>query len=594
VADSQGRTINDWLFAAGHHPEGGLRFVDRSEQATWFGWGEVRERALAVCGSLRSLGIRRGDRVALVFPTGIEFFEAFFGALLAGAVPVPLYPPVRLGRMGEYLRRTARMLERSGARLVLADPRVRRILGEAVAEARPDLGCLTISDLPSDFSTSMSAAAAEPVPVGPADLALVQFSSGTTVDPKPVALSHRAIAGQVESLSGFWPDTAELRHSCVSWLPLYHDMGLIGCVFPALARDATLTLLGPELFVARPALWLRALSRYRGTISPAPNFAYSLCVTRVADAEMEGVDLSGWRTALNGAESVAPSVLRAFCDRFARWGFRPEAMTPVYGLSEAALAVTFSDLTGPFRSRRFDREALSRDRVARETGDGREIVSVGRPVPGFRLRIVDEAGRDLPEGRVGRVWARGPSLMDGYLGDPEATARALRDGWLDTGDLGFLREGELYLTGRAKDVVILRGRNYAPEEIERAVEKVPGVRAGCVVAASWLPEEAPGEALALFVEVSRGATAAEREALPEACREAALGATHLSPDRIVVLAPGTLPRTSSGKLRRGEALRLHLAGELTAPDPVTPLRLAGAMARSSRAYAKLRLERREG
>jgi fatty-acyl-CoA synthase len=579
-------TINGWLMTVGRHPEGGLRFVDRSEAATWFGWGEVRERALAVCGGLRSLGVRPGDRVALIFPTGIEFFEGFFGALLAGAVPVPLYPPVRLGRMSEYLHRTARMLERSGSRLVLADSRVRRILGEAIAEARPDLGCRTIGDLPGS--------AMEPVPVAPADLGLIQFSSGTTVDPKPVALSHRAIAAQVDILNGFWRDTDELRHSCVSWLPLYHDMGLIGCVFPALARDATLTLLGPELFVARPALWLRALSRYRGTISPAPNFAYSLCVTRVSDAEMEGADLSGWRTALNGAESVAPSVLRAFRDRFARWGFRPEALTPVYGLSEAALAVTFSDLDRPFRGRRFDREGLSRDRVAREAPDGREIVSVGRAVPGFRLRIVDEMGRDLPEGRVGRVWAQGPSLMDGYLGDPEATARALRDGWLDTGDLGFLREGELYLTGRAKDVVILRGRNYAPDEIERSVEAVPGVRSGCAVAASWLPEDAPGEVLALFVEASRAATAVEREALPEACRAAVLGATGLAVDRVVILAPGTLPRTSSGKLRRAETLRLYLAAELTAPDPVTPLRLAGAMARSSLAYAKMRFERRGG
>jgi fatty-acyl-CoA synthase len=577
-------TINDWLAAAGRRPEGGLRFVDRAEKATWFGWGEVRERALAVCGGLRALGIAPGDRVALIFPTGIEFFEGFFGALLAGAVPVPLYPPVRLGRMGEYLHRTARMLERSGSRLVLADSRVRRILGEAIAQARPALGCLTIGDLPG--------AAVEPVAVDPADLGLVQFSSGTTVDPKPVALSHRAIAAQVEILNGFWRDTDELRHSCVSWLPLYHDMGLIGCVFPALARDATLTLLGPELFVARPGLWLRALSRYRATISPAPNFAYSLCVTRVSDAEMEGMDLSAWSTALNGAESVAPSVLRAFCDRFARWGFRPEAMTPVYGLSEAALAVTFSDLQGPFRSGRFDRDALSRDRVAREDPDGREIVSVGRPIPGFELRIVDESGSDLPAGSVGKVWIQGPSLMDGYLGDPDATARSLRDGWLDTGDLGFLKAGELYLTGRAKDVVILRGRNYAPEEIERSVEGVSGVRAGCVVAASWLPEEASGEVLGLFVEASRAATPAERAALPEACREAVLGATGLSPDRVVVLAPGTLPRTSSGKLRRGEALRLHLAGELAAPDPVNPLRLAGAMARSSLAFAKMRLEKR--
>jgi acyl-CoA synthetase (AMP-forming)/AMP-acid ligase II len=576
-------TIQSWLERAGRHPEGGLRFLDRHERETWFGWAEVRERALAVAGGLSTLGIGRGDRVALIFPTGIEFFAAFFGALLAGAVPVPLYPPVRLGRMGEYLRRTAQMMERSGVRLLLADSRVRRLIGEAVVAAKPDLGCRTLVDLPQGTP--------EIVKAEPADLALIQFSSGTTVDPKPAALSHRAVAAQVEILNGFWRDTGELRHSCVSWLPLYHDMGLIGCVFPALSRDATLTLIGPEVFVARPAIWLRAISRYGGTVSPAPNFAYNLCVNRIADAEMEGVDLSCWRTALNGAESVAPSVLRAFCDRFARWGFRPEALTPVYGLSEAALAVTFSPLDRPFRSRRFDRENLSREGVAREAEVGREIVSVGRPVPGFRLRVHDEAGCEVPAGRVGRIWIQGPSLMEGYLGDPAATARALQKGWLDTGDLGFVFDGELYLTGRAKDAIILRGRNYAPDEIELAVEDVPGVRTGCVVAASWLPDDAPGEELALFVEVSREITAEELEALPEACREAVLGATGLAADRVVVLAPGTLPRTSSGKLRRAETLRLYLTGELEPPEPVTPLRIAGAMARSGLAFTRLRLER---
>jgi acyl-CoA synthetase (AMP-forming)/AMP-acid ligase II len=303
---------------------------------------------------------------------------------------------------------------------------------------------------------------------------------------------------------------------------------------------------------------------------------------------MEGVDLSGWRHALTGAEAVTPSVARAFCERFARWGFRPEALTPVYGLSEAALAVTFSDLDRPFRSVRFDRDGLSKEGLALEVNDGREIVSVGRPVPGFRLEIRNEDGRVLPPGRVGRVWASGPSLMDGYLNAPEATANALRDGWLDTGDRGFLRGGELYLTGRAKDVVILRGRNHAPDEIERAVEGLPGIRTGCVVAASWLPEEAEGESLVLFAEHSRHATPDQIEALPQACRKAVLGATGLDVDEVVVLEPGTLPRTSSGKLRRQESLRLWLAGELTPPEPVTPLRLAGAMARSGLAYARMR------
>jgi len=576
-------TILDYLDLLGCY--GGLRFVDRAEQATWFPWTEIRERALAVCGGLRALEIERGDRIPLIFPTEIEFFDAFFGVLLAGAVPVPLYPPVRLGRLGQYLRGTARMIERTRAPLVLADARVKRILGEAVAMARPRLGCRTLGELPREKG--------EVVRVGPSDLALVQFSSGTTVDPKPVALSHRAIIAQVEILNSFWQDTADFRHTCVSWLPLYHDMGLIGCVFPALSREAQLTLIGPELFVTRPALWLRALSRYRGTISPAPNFAYGLCLHRISDAEMEGCDLSEWRTALDGAEAVTPAVTRAFIERFARWGFRPEALTPVYGLSEAALAVTFSALDRPFESRRFQRDALSRDRIAREAPEGREIVSVGRPVPGFRLRIVDEAGRDLPDGRVGRVWIQGPSLMEGYLDDPLATARVLRDGWLDTGDLGFLMDGELFLTGRAKDVIILRGRNHAPEEIERAVEGIPGVRTGCVVAASWLPEDAEGERLALFVETARDAGSEAIAELPEACRTAVLGAAGLTVDDVELLPPGTLPRTSSGKLRRTEALRLWLAGELTPPEPVTAMRMAKAMARSGLAYARLRWGREE-
>ncbi|HEX6863871.1 MAG TPA: AMP-binding protein, partial [Thermoanaerobaculia bacterium] len=469
-------TLISLLERAGQHPDGGLRFVDRAERDRWVGWTEIRERARGVCGGLRDLGIERGQRVALVFPTGLELIEALFGVLLAGAVPVPLYPPVRLGRLDEYFRRTARMLEVSGARLVLADARVRRILGEAVAAARPPLGCRTVDEVRLKDG--------EAVRVDPSDLGLVQFSSGTTVEPKPVALSHRALVAQVEAINGCWKDADGHRQSGVSWLPLYHDMGLIGCVFGALDRDIPLTLLGPELFVARPALWLRAISRWKGTISPAPNFAYALCLTRISDAEMEGVDLSSWHTALNGAEAVSPPVLRAFCGRFARWGFRPEALTPVYGLSEAALAVTFSDVSRPFRSVRVEREALASKGLALETEEGREIVSVGRPLPGFDLEIRDEAGRALPPGRVGRVWIQGPSLMDGYLNAPEATARALRDGWLDTGDLGFLRGGELYLTGRAKDVIILRGRNYAPEEIERSLESVPGVRTGCAVAVS--------------------------------------------------------------------------------------------------------------
>ena len=337
------------------------------------------------------------------------------------------------------------------------------------------------------------------------------------MDPKPVALSHRAVAAQVEILNGFWRDTEELRHSGVSWLPLYHDMGLIGCVFPALSRDATLTLIGPELFVARPALWLRALSPATGaTISPAPNFAYSLCVTRVSDAEMEGVDLSGWRTALNGAGPVAPGAARLL-RALRRWGFRPEALTPVYGLSEAALAVTFSDLDRPFRAARFDREGLPGG-LAREAGRPRD-----RFRGPARARASGCGSRTRP-GRAAREagWAgcgsRGRRSWRAISAIPRPRRARCGTAGSTRATSGFLPEGELFLTGRAKDVVILRGRNYAPEEIERAVDGIPGC-GGCVVAASWLPEDAAGRGAGpLRRDVAEGPPA-EIEALPESLPE---------------------------------------------------------------------------
>ncbi len=573
-------TLNELLERAAGFPKTGLRLVDRRERVQWAGWDDIHRSATEVAGGLQALGVEPGQRVALIYPTGRDFFDAFFGILLAGAVPVPLYPPVRLGRLDEYHLRTAAMLRAAGARLVLADRRVRRLLGRTINGARPPLGCLTLRGLPS--------ADASPVPVGPSDLGLVQFSSGTTVDPKPVALSQRALMAHIRALNSFWPEGDGEAISGVSWLPLYHDMGLIGCVFPALERPAVLTLLGPEVFVVRPAVWLRTLSRYRAPISVAPNFAYGLCVDKIRDEELEGVDLSAWRIALNGAEPVAPAVLRAFQERFAHWGFRPEALTPVYGLSEATLAVTFSALDQPFRSERFDRDRLAGDGRAELDTGGVELVSVGRPLPGIEVEIRESSGR-MPDGDIGRVLVRGPSLMDGYLDRPEATARALRDGWLDTGDLGFLHDGELFLTGRAKDVVILRGRNYLPVEIEHAVESVDGFRRGCAVAASWLPEGAPTERLLLFVEHRQDASPSAIAEMPAACSEAVLAATQLKPDEILVLEPGTLPRTSSGKLRRQEALKRHLAGELLPPERVTPLLITTAMAGSAIAYARGKL-----
>ena len=579
-------TLGGLLERASRRRDVGLRLLDRSEQARFFPWSEVWSRALDASSRLQRAGVRPGDRVALIYPTSIEFIDALFGCVLAGAVPVPLYPPVRLHRLDEYSARTAAMLDAVSAELVLVDRRIRPILGAAVTAAGPRSGCRTLAELANGPGAA--------VPRTADDLALIQFSSGTTVAPKPAALSHGAVVAQAVALNGHWPDSDACVHSGVSWLPLYHDMGLIGCVVTALERPGTMTLIPPELFLARPAVWLRAISTTSATISVAPNFAYGLCVEKIGDDDLEGVDLSSWRVALCGAEPVVPRVLRRFIRRFAPYGLRPEAVTPVYGLSEATLAVTFSAIETPFVSRRFDRDALSRDGRAVEAADGLELVSVGRPVGDAAVRIVDAGGAELPDGLIGEILTSGSSLMAGYYGRPEATGEVLRDGWLHTGDLGFVHDGELFLTGRAKDLLIIRGRNHPPTEVEVAVDGVPGVRTGCSVAVSWLPDGADGEVLLLLAEIERRGRASGSGDIGDACRAAVRTATGLELDRVELLEPGTLPRTSSGKLRRQESLRLYLAGELLPPGKVKPWKLAGAAVRGALDVARLNRDRRDG
>ena len=490
-------------------------------------------------------------------------------------MPVPLYPPLRLGRLDEYHRATSRMLQVTGASAVLTDTRVRLLLGPSVEQARPRLGCHTVDAV-------MHGDEDLEVEVSPDALGLIQFSSGSTVDPKPVALTHGALVAQVAALEVAMPLAAGVMPVGVSWLPLYHDMGLIGCVLSALYYPGSLVLIPPETFLVKPALWLRALSRHRGFVSPAPNFAYGLCLKRVKDADMQGVDLSGWLHALNGAEPVSADTLRRFAERFERWGFSARALRPVYGLSEASLAVTFPPASRGPRELGVDANVLAREGQVR---DGtRTLVSVGAPVAGFEVQVRGEDGAELPERRVGRVFARGPSVMHGYFEDAEATGRALTgDGWLDTGDLGFGADGELYLTGRAKDLVIIRGANHAPQAFEDPLLKVDGVRTGCAVALGFTPEGSEDEALLILAERAAPGNEASLEA---DIRAAVVAATGVQPHTVRILEPGTLPRTSSGKLRRGEALRRYLAGELTAPKKVGAVGLAVEMAKSALAMVR--------
>jgi acyl-CoA synthetase (AMP-forming)/AMP-acid ligase II len=506
----------------------GVRFLERSEERT-LSYREVLERAGSVAGSLAALGIEPGSRVAVAVPTGPGFYHAFFGVLAAGAAPLSLPLPPRFGSRRAFEDEISASVKAAGARLVLTDVRGRvRLAGIDVAG---------LEELPRSRSRWVEGA--------PESLALVQLSSGTTGSPKAVPLTHGQILANVRAIRDRilerYPSD-RFFHGAVSWLPLYHDMGLVGAVLTALAQPAPLALMRPEDFVARPARWLQAISRCRATISAAPNFAYELAVERIRDDELEGVDLSSWLLALDGAEPVTASTLSRFYERFRAFGLRREALTPVYGLAEASLAVTFTDPGTAFTARRFDAAALAERETALEVeaAGGIELVSSGKPLPGMDVEIASEGGQRLPEGRVGRIRVRGPSVTSDGVDS---------DGFLDTGDRGFFWNGELYPCGRSRDVLILRGRNYAPELLEDALAGVPGMRPGAVAAVSH------PEGLSLLVERGLGPLEESevRARVIERC-----GVDPL----VVVLEPGALPRTSSGKIKRQEAARLFAGARL--------------------------------
>ena len=568
--------LNEMLAAAGETDEN-LTFVDRKEQDQDVPMARIREHARSIAADLLSRGVQKGDRVALVLPTSPDFVECFFGVLCAGAVPVPLYPPVRLGRLDEYHRRTAAMLQAVDATMVVTDERIRRFLGVAVQTAAPRLGCVTASTLGGPDATEIDVAAD--------DLALIQFSSGSTQDPKPVALTHANLLSNLASIDHYTTGEGTQNPVGVTWLPLYHDMGLIGNLMLAFYVPAPLVLLPPEMFLAVPGAWFRAISRHGATHTTAPNFAFGLCLKRIHDDELEGVDLSSWRICLTGAEAISSDVLRRFDERFGRWGFRARSLTPAYGMAEASLALTFKPAGESVRTIGLDAQRLARDGVI--AVGTKELVSVGRPVAGVDIEIRDDEGLPLPPGRVGHVHVRGPNIMAGYFARTDLTDQVMHGGWLHTGDVGFVHDDDLYLCGRHKDIVIVRGANHAPEEFEMALDGLPGVRTGCAVAVGFIPAGEDDEALAMLVETTSDASPTLAGDVASRIQER----THIRPAHVDLLAPGTLPRTSSGKLRRHESRAQWLAGTLAPPKKVSAMRLLAAAASGELSHARATLAR---
>jgi fatty-acyl-CoA synthase len=526
-------------------------------------YGELSDRGHAVAAGLQARGLRRGDPVAIMLRTEEDFFAAFFGILFAGGVPVPVYPPFRLDRIDEYAVRQVAILNNAAVRFLVTFPGAEPV-GTLLAARVPSLEATTT--VPRLTSTTAAPTPAHLSPDGPA---LIQYTSGSTADPKGVLLSHTNALANIRAIAeciALRPDDV-----AVSWLPLYHDMGLIGSWLAALHFGIPIVILSPLAFLHRPARWLRAIHAHRGTLSAAPNFAFELCARKVTDEEIRGLDLSSWRAAFNGSEPVSVETIERFTRRFAFFGFRPEALCPVYGLAEVSAALTVPPLTRGPRVDLVDRPTFERSREARPAGPAEPrplgFVSCGRPLPEHEVRIVDAHGLPVRERVEGRIQFRGPSVTVGYVRNPRATTDAFCEGWMDSGDLGYCSDGELFITGRRKDLIIKGGRNIYPQEIEEVVGDTPGIRKGCV-AAFGVADPATGTERLVVVAESREGQPQERARLQAAAVERVLAAVGIPPDVVVIAKPSAVLKTPSGKVRRSATREAYLRGQLGRRRPV--------------------------
>src|SRR6202050_3312617 len=566
-----------------------IHLYEENDELRTITFGELYERASTVAAELQRRGLEPGQTVSIMLPTCAEFFWTFAGILLAGGIPVPIYPPFRADRIAEYAKRQSNILRNAEARFLITWRQAEglaRLLKPGVPTLRDVLNAQELPNTTPEPQQESAPSQWRPMEnlahhARAKDIAFLQYTSGSTGDPKGVVLTHANLLANIHSIvSGIEikPDDV-----AVSWLPLYHDMGLIGAWFVPLFTGIPLVVMSPLAFLSRPDRWLWAIHKHRGTISPAPNFAYELCVRKIPDKDLEGLDLSSWRAATNGAEPVLSEPLERFATRFAAYGFQREAITPVYGLAEATLAVSVPKLGAGYKVDRIERAAFESGGNAKpaKTEDSAplEFVNAGKPVPGVEVRIVDGEGRNLGERAEGSLWFRGASATSGYYRNLAATQTLMRDGdWLDSGDLAYWADGEIYITGRAKDIIIKAGRNLYPHEVEEIAGRVQGVRTGCVVAFGPADERSGSERLVLTAEVRDMASAKRIEAEIAHAITDTLG---MPPDLVLLLPPQSIPKTSSGKLRRRETQRLFTEGKLGRRQQPAWLQVAGLAARGA-------------
>jgi acyl-CoA synthetase (AMP-forming)/AMP-acid ligase II len=518
--------------------------------------------------------------------TGLPYLASFFGCGLLGAVPIPLYPPGGAGLIAYWQETVERVMRQAGSRVLVID---RRLKVPAIAVADRFEG----GEVVDPGALSEPGDEIFPPALTSDELAFIQYTSGTTALPKGVMIPHAALLSNMKAIAATPPWRVD--DLLVGWLPLYHDMGLVGCVLTPLTSGIPALLMPPMLFLFRPRRWLWTFHCFRGTLSPAPNFSYALCVERIRDNELEGLDLSSWRVAYNGAEFIHRGTVERFTNRFTKYGFNPATMYPVYGMAETALAATFPVPGSLPRIESVVRSQLETEGTAvrgdPDVQDVLHLVGVGRPFPGHEILVIDEEGQPLPDRHQGEIVLSGPSLFSGYVSDAEATAKALRNGRFHTGDLGFLSDGDLFVCGRTKDLIIRGGRNLHPYDIEVAAESVAGVRTGNVAAFGVLDSEGATEELIVALE-SRVTGRRERDRIVDEVEHAVFSRIGVRPKRILVFPPQTLPKTSSGKTARAKVRQQYLENALRPGGRKgrTPLgsavHMAGAYVRA--AAAKLR------
>lgn len=544
-----------WYAQRAPHREHIQLYDDKAPGET-ISYQQLLSDAKKVASGLQSLHLEPQRPVAIMLPTGKEYFFSFFGILLAGAIPVPLYPPARLTQLEDHIRRHVNILNNCAATILITVPEAKNIARLLKTQVSTIKHIVTVNELFIERNTF------KPYSYKPEDVAFIQYTSGSTGTPKGVALTHKNLLANIRAMGE--ATNASNHDVFVSWLPLYHDMGLIGAWLGSCYFAARLVVMSPLAFLTKPERWLWAIHRYGGTLSASPNFGYEFCLRRIKDKDIENLDLSTWRGAYNGAETVSPDTVEKFCQRFEQYGFNRKSYAPVYGLAENSVGLAFPP---PNRGPIIDivqRDAFMQtgQAIPADKADATAIkfVGCGQALKGHQIRIVDKSNKELPNRQEGRLQFKGPSATSGYYKNPEKTKELIHDGWLDSGDLAYIANREIYLTGRTKDIIIRGGRNIYPHELEEVVGNIEGIRTGRVAAFGSRDAQSATERLVVLAE-TRETEQEKLTKLENEINSRINDLVGLPPDEVVLAPPGTVLKTSSGKIRRAASKSLYENGE---------------------------------